>query len=113
MSRRTITLEQWTAECAAAPKPVRVICPACGTKQGRAEFDAAGVPKETQDKTLGFSCIGRFTGQGDKGITAKYAGRAWDKGCNWTLGGLLHIHELEIVTPDGQKHPHFELVKEP
>ena len=31
------------------------------------------------------------------------------KPCNWTLGGLFALHKLEVVTPDGEKHPRFEL----
>jgi len=57
-------------------------------------------------KYFGFSCVGRFTGAGnppkpeDKGKE--------QKGCNWTLGGLFQMHDLEVVTPDGKKHPCFE-----
>jgi hypothetical protein len=31
------------------------------------------------------------------------------KPCNWTLGGLFRTHTLEVVTPDGKKHPRFEV----
>lgn len=30
-------------------------------------------------------------------------------GCNWTLGGLFQRHQLEVVTDDGVRHPHFDL----
>ena len=69
-------------------------CPSCGTIQSFKDFIEAG---ETEDAALGymgFSCIGRFVK---------------DKGCDWTLGGLLHIHTLEIKTEDGKLHPRFEL----
>lgn len=29
------------------------------------------------------------------------------KPCNWTLGGLFRLHELEVITPDGKAHPTF------
>lgn len=32
-----------------------------------------------------FSCEGRFT---------------WERGCDWTLGGLLRIHKMEVLTED-------------
>ena len=56
------------------------------------------------EKYLGFSCFGRWTHQKpppkEKGT---------QHGCNWTLGGLFQCHDLEVVTPDGKKHPRFEL----
>lgn len=113
MSRRTITFEEFQKECADAPKPLRFICPACGTKQGRKEFEAAHVTNEEMNKMAGFSCIGLFTGKGDAGIAAKNRGQSWDQGCNWTLGGLLQIHELEVIATDGFRYPRFEIVKEP
>lgn len=88
-------------------------CPACGTIQSVRQLHdavvAAGGKKDDVHGYIAFSCIGRFTKQGDAGITAKYQGKAWDKGCNWTLGGLLHIHELEVVMPEGRNRPTFEL----
>jgi hypothetical protein len=78
----------------ADPKKWAFKCPRCGTIQTAEDLLAAGVKKEDLDGYLGFSCIGRFV----KG-----------KGCDWTLGGLLQIHKLEVLTPDGQKHPRFEI----
>lgn len=92
----------------------RFVCPACGTVQGAPDFYAAGFErgKGEVNKYLGFSCIGRFTRQGDAGIAAKNRGEKWDKGCNWTLGGLLQIHELEVEF-EGKKVPHFAIAPAP
>lgn len=111
--RRTITQEQFWKECEERFGPDvynwRFICPMCGTQQGVNSLLNAGIPKDKVEGYLGYSCIGRFTGAGDEGIAAHNRGEAWDKGCNWTLGGLLQTHELEIVYPDGTKRFCFEL----
>lgn len=69
-------------------------CPRCKTLQSANDLIIAGVGKNLDEveKYLAFSCVGR-----------------WDKsqGCDWTLGGLFQIHELEVVTPDGEHHPRF------
>jgi hypothetical protein len=63
----------------------------------------AGKTFEDVEKYLGFSCVGRFTG-------AKSPRKEPDgKPCNWTLGGLFSLHTLEVVTPDGEHHPRFEV----
>jgi hypothetical protein len=88
-------------------------CPACSTIQSAKDLikAGAGADFDAVEKYLGFSCVGRFTGQGSswegKGENAKK--RPPGTGCNWTLGGLFQIHILEVVTPDGEKHPRFEL----
>lgn len=93
----------------------KFVCPLCGTVQSLQQLlDAVIASGGTMDDFygyIGFSCIGRFTRQGDAGIAAKNRGEKWDKGCNWTLGGLLRCHELEVVMPDGQKRPTFELAE--
>lgn len=97
----------------------KYVCPMCGTIQsGQQVWDALinqNSGKEVEINTvlssLGFCCIGRYTGQGDEGIAAHGRGEKWDKGCNWTLGGLLRLHTLEIVMPDGKRIPSFELAK--
>lgn len=116
---RTITQDElhaeMTARFGADPRKWKFKCPACGTAQSAEDFFAVGFKPGTGEvnKYLGFSCIGRFTNAGDKGIAAKNAGKPWDKGCNWTLGGLLHIHELEVILPDGSKQPAFEIADAP
>lgn len=92
------------------------VCPMCDTAQSAEDFYATGKFQRGTgelNKFLGFSCIGRFTGQGDEGIAAKNRGQKWDKGCNWTLGGLFQCHHIEIVGDDGKNHPHFDLAPAP
>jgi hypothetical protein len=55
------------------------------------------------EKYLGFSCVGRFTGQGAPGKADAGCG------CNWTLGGLFQMHKMEVVMDDGKSCPIFEL----
>jgi hypothetical protein len=103
--RKTITLAEFQEACKGQGVPrehIATKCPVCETVQSMADLVAAGV--EEPDRTFGFSCIGRFTGAG-----AKKRGEAPGRGCDWTLGGLLTIHTLEVETPDGKKHPYFEL----
>lgn len=72
----------------------RFTCPNCQTEQSAEDLVNVGVVGYTVGGAIGFSCIGRF----DEA-----------QGCNWTLGGLFQIHELEVVTEDGISHPHFDI----
>lgn len=80
-------------------------CPMCGTIQSARLLikSGAGEDYDAVSRVLGFSCVGRFTG---KGSPSKES--AEQQGCNWSLGGLFQTHTLEVITPDGEKHPHFE-----
>jgi hypothetical protein len=71
-------------------------CVRCKTKQTGQDFLDLGYDQDKIERVLGFSCIGRFT---DK------------KGCDWTLGGLIPIHQVEVVMPNGHKRPIFEFAK--
>ena len=92
----------------------KFVCPACGTMQSVQQLQdavvASGGTKDDVHRYIAFSCIGRFNNQGDAGISAKNKGQPWDKGCNWTLGGLLRIHTLEVLI-DGKPRPTFELAE--
>lgn len=81
-----------------------VVCPCCGTVQTAQDLIAAGAGKTFYEVEgyLGFSCIGRFTGKGSPRKVPD------GEACNWTLGGLFRLHELEVVTSDGERHPRFE-----
>lgn len=98
---RTITLDEFHAEIRAQGtsrlEDVTFKCPSCGMLQSAQDLiDAgAGANLDEVERYLAFSCVGRFDST---------------KGCDWTLGGLLTIHRLEVVTPDGQHHPRFEPV---
>jgi len=95
----------------------KFVCPACGTVHSVQQLiDAVlanGGHLENVQRLAGSICIGRLTGKGDQGIHAKNRGETWDKGCNWTLGGLLRIHTLEVIYPDGTVLPTFELAESP
>lgn len=58
---------------------------------------ALGMGMKAIAPVLGFSCIGRF----DK-----------KQGCDWTLGGLLPIHRLQVVVENGVIVPFFEFEEE-
>lgn len=105
---RTITHEQFLSELNGQCVPREHFafkCPRCGTVQSAQSLINAGAGTDFEDveRYLGFSCVGRFTGAGSP--RKKPDGDP----CNWTLGGLLQMHELEINTPDGKTHPHFEV----
>lgn len=73
------------------------VCPKCKTKQTINDFvEKTDVPLEDIPGYIAFSCIGRFN---------EYIG------CDWTLGGLLQIHELEIELDDGIRRA-FEFYEE-
>lgn len=77
------------------PKLWRFRCVSCGTVQSGADFEALGLSREAWETRVFFACIGRVKG-------AK-------RGCDWTLGGLLRIHRLEVRMSDGTTTPSFEL----
>ncbi len=104
---RVVSSDQFCEEIrqqgAPGPIDIVVICTLCKSPQSIRDFMEAGLPEEEAAKYAGFSCVGRITG-------APAARRIPDgKPCDWTLGALLPLHELEVVTPDGKAHPHFEL----
>ncbi len=70
-------------------------CPSCGTFQNANDLIKAnaGENLEEVEGYLGFSCVGRFKSGGI--------------GCDWSLGGLLRIHELEVMKEDGTTHAVF------
>jgi len=107
---KEITLEQYHAELKSQGVPIEhcaMICPVCGTIQSGHDLIKAGAGKDFGDviEYLGFSCVGRFNGAGgfERDRTPKKFG------CDWTLGGFLRVHKMVVETPDGAKHPRFEL----
>lgn len=114
MSRRVVTHAAFLAEGERRFGPDarnwKFICPACKSVQGADDFYAAGFERGTGkvNNVLGYSCIGRFTGKGPAGSTRTQPG----KGCDWTLGGLLQIHELEVQTAESRV-PHMEFADIP
>lgn len=75
----------------------KFVCPMCKTVQTPQELLDLGISDEEARGLTAFSCIGRFTK---------------DKGCDWTLGGLFQIHEMEVILSDGMSHPVFEFAIE-
>lgn len=101
---RTITIEEFHAELRAQDvkerEDIALICPQCSTVQSARMLIRAGAGKTFEDveKYLGWSCVGRFNKAGQT-----------PTGCDWTLGGLLKIHCLEVVDEHGELHPRFEV----
>ena len=56
-------------------------CVQCGNVQTLDDFVAAGLTPEEASTRVYFSCLGRVR----NGV-----------GCNWSLGGLFQIHNLEV-----------------
>ncbi len=97
VERKRVTLAEFLEMVKAQGVPIERVtfrCPRCGTLQCAEDLieAGAGADLDTVEKYLGFSCVGRWSEE---------------KGCDWTLGGLFQIHELEVVTPDERVHPTF------
>jgi hypothetical protein len=82
------------------------VCPACKTPQTGEDLIKAGVKPEDVNSVMAYSCIGRFTNAGPV-----KKGDKPGKGCDWTLGGLFHLHTLEVIYEDGYKRPVFEFAE--
>lgn len=78
-------------------------CPMCKTVQSITSFTRAGTDEETAERYVGFSCVGRVMGA--ESPREQPDGRP----CNWTLGGFLQLHELEVIDNEGKSHPYFEV----
>lgn len=105
MARERITLEDFRSRLTAqsvARKDLAMICPVCRTVQSMQSLILAGVSEADVEGVAGFACVGRFTNAGEH-----KQGDPPGKGCNWTLGGLFRIHELEVLGPDGDPRPFF------
>ncbi len=105
---RTMTLKEFLDALRAQSVPkehLALKCPICGTIQNATDLIKAGAGKDYSEVEdyLGFSCVGRWTNAGPY-KKSNPPGR----GCDWTLGGLFHLHQLEVVTEDGEHHPRFE-----
>src|SRR5574343_1335072 len=107
LMREKITLAEFHSRLDAqgvAREDKAFVCPACKTVQSSRDLIKAGAGETVEDvnKYIGFSCVGRFTGAGS-------ARKEPDgKPCNWTLGGLFQIHELEVDV-EGAPHPVFQI----
>lgn len=93
----TLTLDEYVSALKSQNvdmKDATVQCPKCKTLQSISDFVNTGAIKNLDEagKHFGSACIGRFDNK---------------KGCDWSLGGLLQFHELEILYPDGSIGPRF------
>lgn len=106
---REMSLDEFRAEARAqgfdAMEFITFRCLMCGTLQCARDLMivGAGATFTAVEKYLGFSCVGRWTNAGPP--RKKPDG----KPCNWTLGGFFQLHKVVVVTPDGERHPRFEL----
>lgn len=122
---RRITIEEFHAELknqnVNSKEDLAFRCPMCHTVQSARDLIAADAGKtfDEVERYLAFSCVGRFTGAGAHKSAPRHSnGRRPKKdtpkdgqtglGCDWTLGGLFQIHELEVMDEGGQSHPRFE-----
>ncbi|CAL2108649.1 hypothetical protein T190115A13A_80224 [Tenacibaculum sp. 190524A02b] len=95
---KEITLEDWKKEASdkfgSDKMNWEFKCPSCKEVQTLKEFNENNV--EEPESKFYFSCIGRWVK---------------DRGCSWTLGGLLQIHKTEVITLDNAKTPVMEFSK--
>jgi hypothetical protein len=97
MPRRIQTHADWIAEgtqrFGGLGRDLQFRCVSCGEVQTPAEYVALGFTPEQAMSRAPFGCIGRE----DR-----------SRGCDWTLGGLLHLHTLEVELEEGETIPVFE-----
>jgi hypothetical protein len=84
-----------------------VKCVACETVQSMQSLVDAGCDPNEVQRYFGFSCVGRWKGAASPFTDADKLIKG--EGCNWTLGGLFHIHKFEVVDEEGKGHPMFEI----
>jgi len=98
MARNVLTLEEWKNKAKELfgedVKEWKFKCPQCGEVQTMQDFIKNKV--DEPDTKFYFSCIGRWVK---------------DRGCDWTLGGLLQIHKTEVISEDGKNIPVFEFAE--
>ena len=90
----TLTLDEWRAKGKEIfgsdnPRDWKFKCVSCGHVQCYDDFK--GLVDEPEN-VFYFSCIGRWK----KGV-----------GCDWTLGGLLRFHGIEVTSQEGENIPVF------
>ncbi len=112
---KTITVAQvheaMKAQGVSSPRHFAFICPVCGTVQSMASLVRAGDTPEDVERHIAFSCEGRFSNAGPwlSSGTKKAIARRKIRGCDWTLGGLFHVHKLEITDEEGNTRMSFEI----
>ena len=98
MAQNVLTLEKWQNKAEKLfgkdVKEWKFKCPQCGGVQTMQDFIDNKI--DNPDTKFYFSCIGRWVK---------------DKGCNWTLGGLLQMHKTEVTSEEGENIPVFEFAE--
>lgn len=97
--------ERMKAQGVTRREDVAFKCPMCKTVQSLADWLDAGIPAEEAEGKVGFSCIGRASKEPQRAFEKPKPGR----GCDYTLGGLIVLNDVEIITEDGRTVPAFEL----
>lgn len=105
----SIPLSAFVRRCEAqgvsTPNHYAVVCPMCKTVQSMASLILAGADPVKIESVFGFSCVGRFNDAGPWPNDPKKQRRRLESGCDWTLGGLFKIHELEVTNMPGRDTP--------
>lgn len=105
-------LDRLKAQGVSSRNHVALKCPICSTVQSMASLVRAGCKPDQVDSVFGWSCEGRLTNAGSwpgrNDQSEKAQARRQVRGCDWTLGGLLHLHDLEVIM-DGKKQPCFDI----
>lgn len=91
MSKKTITLEEWQKEgknlFGNNTQDWKFKCPNCGNIQSYKSIKEHNPEIKLNVDNITFNCEGR--------LNSKY-------GCDWTLGGLFQIHELEVIASENK-----------
>ena len=105
MAVERIEVQEWLKIAAelfgSDPLDWKFKCASCGHEQSMREVKERHPTLEIDDikRWIHFSCEGRqWVCKRQKPVV----------GCDWTLGGLFQIHNIEVITPDGEAQPAFE-----
>lgn len=113
----TISIDElharFKAQGVSAREHIAFKCVICGTVQSMASLIKAGCASDKLENLVGFSCEGRLTNAGpwpsSQNRDAKSIKRREIRGCDWTLGGLFQIHNIEVTNAEGKPQPIFDL----
>lgn len=89
------------------------ICPVCGTVQSMASLIKAGASRDDAGCMVGYTCEGYWTDIGPSpnanDRSSRAEARRLIRGCDWSLANVFRVHELEVVTHDGEVIPWFRV----
>ena len=91
----------------------RFVCCNCGHVQAISDFRELHVlgkfPGTPSDAY--FSCIGRFDDRIPRNQIGELGDTEGKEYCNYTLGGLIKLNKLVVITEDGERNPVFEFAE--